>query len=174
MMLNLQTAQEIGWGASISLRVFLLCLLIFKKNIRFFPFFTAYLIINLGEGVALKFAYKAWGFGSLPSYRTAWIMAAIVVCVKALAVAELCRLLLGGYRGIWALAWRVLLTCAGLILLFSAFAAKWNWEGTIIGAGRASELAIAAVIVIVFLFMRHYEIVSEASVRFVALGFCIY
>jgi hypothetical protein len=174
MMLNLQTVQQIGWGASIFLRAFLLCLLIFRKNMRFFPFFTAYLIINIGKGVALNFAYKAWGFESLPTYKFAWIMAAMVTCVKALAVAELCRLLLGGYRGIWSLAWRVLLTCAGLILLYSAFAAKRNWEGAIIGAGRASELAIATVIVIVFLFMRHYEVVSEASVRFLALGFCIY
>ena len=173
-MLHLETAQYICWGLSIFLRALLLCLLIFRKNVRSFPFFTAYLLLNLIEGIIIKLAYRAWGSESWATYWVAWSAEAVVICARALAVAELCRFLLGRYRGIWSLGWRVLLTCAGLILLYSAMVSEHTLGGAVIGANRAAELAIAAVIVLVFVFLRHYEVVSEPSVRSLALGFCVY
>jgi hypothetical protein len=173
-MPDLQTAQQMGWNFSIFLRLFLLCLLIFRRNVQFFPFFSTYLIVNLTKALILNLAYQAWGDKALRTYELAWSMEAVVNIARALAVAELCRSLLGAYRGIWSLAWRVLLTCAGLIVLYSVLSSKHSWEGIILGSGRALELAIASVIVIVFLFLRHYEVASEPSVRFLALGFCIY
>jgi len=173
-MLDLQTAQQIGWDFSIFLRIFLLCLLIFRKNVQFFPCFTTYLVVNLAKALTLNLIYQAWGIHAFKTYVLAWSMEAVVTATRALAVAELCRALLGAYQGIWSLAWRVLLTCAGLIVLYSAFSSKHTLEGFILGSGRALELAIASVIVIVFLFLRHYEVVSEPTMRFLALGFCIY
>jgi hypothetical protein len=119
-MLDLQTSQQFGWNLSIFLRAFLLCLLIFHRNIRSFPYFAAYLLANLTRAVILHLAYGAWGMDSWPSYFVAWGSEAGLACLRALAVAELCRRLLGHYRGIWSLAWRVLLSCAVLIVGYSA------------------------------------------------------
>jgi hypothetical protein len=173
-MLDLQTAQQVSWELSIFFRAFLLCLLLFRRNIRSFPLFTAYLLINLSKALLLHFAYKIWGFSSPISYGIAWGSEAIVICARALAVAELCRLLLVGCRGIWSLAWRVLLTCAALVLLYSFFVSAHSWDLALLGASRALELTIAAVIVVLFVFLRHYQVVSEPSVRSLALGFCVY
>ena len=43
VMLDLQTAQQAGWNLSVGLRVFLLFLLVSRKNVQLFPFFAAYL-----------------------------------------------------------------------------------------------------------------------------------
>jgi hypothetical protein len=178
MLLDLQTAQQFGWNLSIFLRAFLLCLLVFHRNIRSFPLFTTYLVANLTKAVILILAYRTWGMESWPTYFVAWGSAAVVIGVRALAVAELCRLLLGHYRGVWSLAWRVLLSCAVLIVAYSAIYAavvpKHSLAGGVIAADRALELAMAAVIVVLFVFLRHYEVDSDSSIRSLALGFCVY
>jgi hypothetical protein len=173
-MLDLQTAQKFGWDLSIFLRAFLLCLLLFRRNIRSFPLFAAYLVASMAKGLLTKFAYDAWGEKSWNAYCVAWGAQALVISTRAFAVAELCWLLLGRYRGIWSFTWRILLTCAGIILLYSAIVSDRTWEGAIIGAERAVELAMASVIVLLFVFLRHYEVVSESSLRSLAVGFCVY
>src|SRR5437773_8714140 len=119
-MLDLQTSQQVGWNLSLFLRAFLLCLLVLNRNTRSFPYFGAYLLANLTKAVVLQLAYGAWGEGSWATYCVAWGSEAVVACLRALAVAELCRRLLGHYRGIWSLAWRVLVSCVVLIVAFSA------------------------------------------------------
>jgi hypothetical protein len=173
-MPDLQTAQQVCWDFSIFFRALLLCLLLFRKNIRSFPFFTAYLLVNLSKALVVNFAYKTWGFDAPISHNVAWGAEAIVVCARALAVAELCRLVFIGYRGIWSLAWRLLLTCAALVLLYSSFVSGHSWTLAILGAGRALELTIATVIVVLFVFLRHYQVVPEPTIRSLALGFCLY
>jgi hypothetical protein len=177
-MLDLQTSQQFGWNLSIFLRAFLLCLLIFHRNIRSFPYFAAYLLANFTRAVILHLAYGAWGMDSWPSYFVAWGSEAGLACLRALAVAELCRRLLGHYRGIWSLAWRVLLSCAVLIVGYSAIdaasAPQHSLAQGVIAANRAIELAVAAVIVVLFAFLRHYQVASDPAIRSLALGFCAY
>jgi hypothetical protein len=174
VMLDLQTAQTFGWDVSIFLRAFLFCLLVYRKNLRLFPFFAAYLLMNIAKAVILVLMYKAWGFGAYSTYLVAWTAEGLVTCARALAVAELCRLMLGAYRGIWSLASRVLLSCAGLIIVLAAITAAPTLEAVIIEAHRASELAIASVIVVLFLFLRHYEVISQPALRVLAVGFCVF
>jgi hypothetical protein len=173
-MLDSPTAQDISWKLSIVLRMFLLCLLIFRRNVRSFPFFTAYLAINLAKALLASYAYRAWGFSSHTAFWIVWPAEGVVIAARALAVGELCHLLLGRYRGIWSLAWRVLLTCAGLVLLYSWIVSAHAFDYAIFSAGRGLELSIAAVIVVLFIFLRHYQVVSEPSLRSLAIGFCLY
>ena len=101
-------------------------------------------------------------------------MQGAVICARALAVAEVCRHLLARYRGIWAMAWRILLACAALVLVYSSVAAKHLWELALLAGDRSMELSIAAVVVSVLLFTRYYDVqVSEAD-RALAVGFCLY
>jgi hypothetical protein len=107
------------------------------------------------------------------SINIAWSTQGLVVDVRALAVAEICRRVLQRYRGIWALAWRMLLAAAGLVLLYSWAVGKPRWQLAILNADRTFELAIALAIAILFLFVRYYEIEMAPSERLLAIGFSL-
>lgn len=101
-------------------------------------------------------------------------MQAVTVCARALAVAEISRHFLSRYPGIWALAKRILLVCAGLVLLYSGLAVRHQWELALPTADRGLELSIAAVIVTLFLFGRYYDLRPARTDRSLAIGFCLY
>ena len=152
--------------------------MIFHRNIRLFPYFTIYLLANLTTAVILLHTYHTYGKDSWTAYFVAYGSQAIMLCLRALAVAELCRRLLGQYRGIWSLAWRELPSCAVLILayawIYAAIVPRHDLASGVIAAGRALEMSMAVVIVVLFLFLRHYEVVSDPSIRSLALGFLVY
>ena len=174
VMPDLELTQRVCWDLSIFLRALLLGLLFFRSNVRSFPFFSCYLLANFLQALIIHFTYSTWGFASPVSSWVAWGSEAPVICARALAVAELCRLLLIGYRGIWSLASRVLLSCATVVLFYSFLVSERGWDFAIIGANRALELAIAAVIVVLFVFLRHYDVATQPAPRALALGFCLY
>jgi hypothetical protein len=173
-MADLAIAQQVCWDLSILLRGLLLCLVLWRRNVRSFPFFSLYLMANLSNALLLYVTYKIWGSSSAVSFRIAWRSELVVSCARALAVAEICRLLLAGYRGIWSLAWRMLLSCATLVLLYSFLVSKHQWDLAILGANRALELTIAVVIVVLLVFLRHYQVVAEPILRALAIGFCLF
>jgi hypothetical protein len=168
---SLATAQRVCWGLSISLRALLLCLVLWRRNDRSFPFFSIYLSANLLNALVVVVSYRVWDPTSPVLYRVIWGSQLIVSCARALAVAEICRLLFAGYRGIWSLAWRVLLSSAALVLLYASLVSKHQWGFAILGVSRAVELAIAAVIVVLLVFLRHYQVVPEPTLRSLVIGF---
>src|SRR5260370_15485279 len=162
------------WALNTATIVVLLLLLAVRKNYRAYPAFTFYIFVNLTVHASLFIIYRLWGFFSTASWRFGWATQAVTVCARALAVAELCRHLLARYPGIWALAQRLLLTCAGLVLLYSGLAVRHQWELALPTADRGLELSIAAVIVMLFLFARYYDLRPERTDRRLAIGFCLY
>jgi len=162
------------WAVNSGVEAVLLVLLAVRKSYRVFPAFSAYVTLNLGLGLIALFIYHRWGFSSRLSWRIAWGMQCAVICARALAVAEVCRGALGRYRGIWAVAWRILLACAFLMLVYSSVAASHDSRLALVAADRTLELAIATVIVGTFLFARYYDVQVRAVERSLALGFCLY
>ena len=162
------------WAVNAVASVFLLVLLAVRKNYRTYPAFTFYILLNLALGISLFIIYRRWGFSSTSSWLFAWGMQVVVICARALAVAEVCRHFLSRYSGIWALAQRILLLCAGLVLLYSGLAARHQWKLALASADRGLELSIAAVIVNLFLFARNYDVRPEGTDRSLAIGFCLY
>jgi hypothetical protein len=166
--------QQLMCGVNTATGVFLLVLLAARKNYRAYPVFTFYIFVNLALGILMFFIYRRWGYSSTASWLLAWGLQAVAVCARALAVAEVCRHFLSRYPGIWALAQRLLLACAGLVLLYSGLAVRHQWELALPTADRGLELSIAAVIVILFLFARYYDLQPEHTDRSLAIGFCLY
>ena len=162
------------WLVNAATSVFLLVLLVARKNNRSYPAFTFYIFVNLLLGVLLLMVYRRWGFTSRPSWLFAWGLQPLVTCARGLAVAEVCRHFLSRYPGIWALAKRMLLACAGLVLLYSGLVARHQWDLALSSADRGLEMSIAAVIVVLFLFARHYDVQIEPTDRSLAIGFCLY
>ena len=166
--------QQIIWAVNAIMSVILLVLLAVRKNYRAYPAFTSYIALNLAQDALLFAIYRRWGFSSLASWEVAWGSQAAMICARAVAVAELCRHSLSRYLGIWALAKRILLLCAGLVLLYSGVAARHQWKLALPSAERALELSIATAIVVLFLFARYYGVRIESADRLLSTGFCLY
>lgn len=173
-MLGLSITQSFLWAGTSGMEATLLALLVLRKQYREFPFFFAYILGILLQSAALFLSYSYWGFDTLISSRIAWISQGVVVLLRALVVVELCRRLVGQYRGIWALIWRILLTCAGIVLFYSLLHTKFSVPHIVLNADRGLELTIATVVVVVFLFASYYGIVPQARVQFLAAGLCLY
>jgi len=174
MIAGVALIQQFLWVVNAVAGTFLLVWLASRKNHLAFPAFSFYILVNLTLGASVYFIYRRWGFSSVTARRIAWAMVFVVVCARALAVAEVCRRLLGRYRGIWALAWRIFLASTVLVLLYSAAAGRHRWELVLPSAQRGMELAIAAVIVLLLLFIRYYGVHADPADRSLAVGLCLY
>ena len=162
------------WAVNTATGVLVLVLLLARKNFRAYPAFTFYIFVNLAQAILLFIAYRRWGFSSSSSWLFAWGTQIVVACARALAVVEVGGHFLSRYPGIWALARRLLLGCAGLVLLYSGLAGRHQWKLALPSADRGLELSIAAVIVILFLFARYYEVQPDSTDRSLAIGFFLY
>ncbi len=174
MSTQIAQVQQFLWAVNTAVGVFLLLLLAVRKNVRIYPAFSLYVLLNLATGVLAFFMYRVWGFTSPVSLRIAWGMQGTVIFARALAVAEVCKHLLARYRGIWALASRFLLVCAVRVVLYSTVASKPIWALAVLAGDRAVELAIAVVIVGVLLFARYYHVQVNPADRSLAVGLCLY
>jgi len=162
------------WAASFAIRIVLLALLLSRKNYRRFPSLTFYILIVSVKSVFLYFAYAHWGFDSPTVWPLAWASIAVGICARALAVAELCRLIIARYKGVWALTWRLLLASSIVTLLFSLLAIRGGWFSIITIAQLGVELAITVVIVGLLVLGKYYQVALEQPFQSLALGFCLY
>lgn len=174
MMVTTTFIQQALWALNSAGEVFLLTLLVVRKNYRSYPAFSFYVFVDLTMGATALLSYRIWGFDSATAYRIAWGTHGMVLFARALAVAEVCRHVLSRYRGVWALTWRILLLCSALVLSYSILAARHDWRLALPSADRGLELSIATVIVVLLLFARYYDVKGELVVRSLAIGFCLY
>jgi hypothetical protein len=168
------TFERLLLGLSVLLNGGLLVSLLYRKNHREVPLFFVYVFFNFLQCFVLFGSYRIWGFGSPLSNRIAWGTQGLVITSRTLAVAEICHRVLGKYRGIWALAWRMLVGTAAVVLFYSWAVARGSWQFAVLNSDRGLELAIASVIVMLFLFTHHYEVAVETAVRTLAIGFFLY
>jgi hypothetical protein len=173
-MSGLSGMQSSLWAATFVLEAVVFLLLVFRKQYREFPFFSAYILGVLLQSILLVFSYSKWGYNSYPSARIAWSSQGVVILLRALVVAELCRRMVGPYRGVWGLIWRTLVGCAALVLSYSLLVSKMSMPVAIFNAHRGLEITIATVVVAVFLFAAYYGIVPQRRIYFLALGLCFY
>jgi hypothetical protein len=169
---QLATTTKALWLLCATGQAALIATLIAHKSFRVYPAFFAYIMTSLMQAVVLLMVFLAWGFNSPVSSRAAWVTQYVVVCVRALAVAEVSRHLLSRFVGIWALAGRILRGAAAVVL-YALIAASQRGAG--LGAAEASlELAIAGGIVGLLLFARYYQVPLKPPVRALAAGLCFY
>ena len=174
MITEITEFQQVMWAVNTAAQVFLLILLAMRKNYRAYPGFAFYIFVNLCLNNSLFLVYRQWGYSSTVSWFLACAMQTVTVCARGFAVAEVCRHFLSRYPGIWALSQRLLIGTAGLVLVYSGFAARHQWQLAFPSVERGLELAIATVIVVLFLFTRYYHVRTEGTDRSLAIGFCLY
>jgi len=173
-MAGIATLEKALWALSVLLKTGLFALLLYRKNHRVYPYLFTYVLITLMQSAVLFATYRVWGFNSPTARNVAWGVQGLVIAARALAVAEICRRVLARYRGIWALAWRVLLATAVLVLVYAWAVSRPNWQLAILSTDRGLELAIAVAIVILLLFVKYYEIIVEPTVLYLSIGLFLF
>src|ERR1700730_479658 len=98
-MAEIASFEKALWGISVFLKVVLFSCLLYRKNHRTYPYFFAYVVLTLLHSPILYLGYGIWGFDSPEALNLAWGTQALVVAARALAVAEVCRRVMGAYRG---------------------------------------------------------------------------
>jgi len=158
------------WAITTVVALILFSLIFVRSLDRQFPFLTAYLGVNLVQTVAQVLVYQFYGFDSDVTYASVWASQAVVVVARSLATGEFCYRVLGHYRGIWAMAIRILLTFASVALGLSLFFGKDGFHYGVMTLEMASEAFIATLVVGTFLFVRHYDALVERSAMLLGLG----
>jgi hypothetical protein len=162
------------WAATAILQTLLLFVLLARRNAGNYPAFSIYIFMTLSQSALLFVVYRRWGYRSQESWIVGWISQFLVLSARALAIEELCRHILGAFRGVWFLARRILLATALSVLIYAVAVAAHEWRLLPNTTEIGLEMATAAVIVLLLLFARYYEIVVESPLRMLAVGLCLY
>ena len=149
-------------------------LLLYRKNHKVFPAFFVYVLFDFLQCFVLFEIYRIWGFESSVARQIAWGTQGIVMTARAVAVAQICQRVLSKYRGVWALAKRLLVLTAVVVLLYSWAIARGGWQFAVLNGHRGIELAIASEIVLLLLFTRYYSVLVDHAVRVLTIGFFLY
>jgi len=162
------------WAGTTLVEMFLLSLLIVRRNINAYPAFAIYILVTLAQSGLLFLTIRKWGFASPIAFWIGWGTQALVLGARAFVVAELSWHILGRFRGIWALARWILLSSGTVVLAYALVAAKHDLRLVLNSFELGLELAAAAVIVTLLLFARYYGVVVSPALRLLAIGLCGY
>jgi hypothetical protein len=155
-----------------------LCAFVCARRVeRSLPYFATYASVLLLCTAGTWLVNAQFGFRSVVSYYAYWTEALLNMIARSLALAELCRYGLRAYRGIWALAWRIL---SVLALLFLAHAALDAWGQpdrlAIYGLTLDRDLEIASITILAALLLirNYYGLTLESLQRAIAFGICFF
>lgn len=173
-MADLLYLRNTVWALTTILELLLLGLLVRKKAIANYPFFTTYLISAILQSFAVATVYRTMEIGGRRAWFAAWGTQAVVTIMRSLALVELAKRVLSAYAGIWGLARRLLIVVGAGVLVYDLLFSKGKWDWLILNGVRGFELASAAVIVTILLFARSYGLPLLPLPRALAIGFCLY
>ncbi|MBI3669763.1 MAG: hypothetical protein HY237_08300 [Acidobacteria bacterium] len=170
-------SSYILWVAGTVLELLAATLAIRHGLFRRLPVFTGYLFLVVAHEIGWWAIVHSSGYASPPAFYFYWVSQALLLSARALAIAELCQSILRPYRGVWALAWRILLVTASGLLSYAAWASFGNraWITLfILTAQRGLELAAVAILITLMLISRYYGIQVQPLQRLIALGLGFY
>jgi hypothetical protein len=173
-MSGLVQSVQWAWGISVAAQVLVCGLLLFRGHFRRLPVFSAFVAANVCQAGLLYVIYTQFGFGSRTALVLAWLSEACTLTLRILATMEVLRLVLGAYRGIWGLGWRVLAGAFGVVILYAGIEAGRNASWAIALADRGFHLAFAVALVACLLLIRYYSIPVESTYKVLLGGFCFY
>ena len=162
------------WGISVAIQVAICVLLFLRGNSRRVPIFTAYLMSNVCQAVALYVVYYQFGYRSRSAALIAWWSQCIPQLLRVLAISEVLRLVLKPYRGIWRLGWRVLALAFGLVFSVALIGSRHELSWAVLLADRGFHLAFGVALVACLLLVHYYSIPVHPAYRVLLGGFCFY
>jgi hypothetical protein len=173
-MIGLLTLRNAFWLITTLAEIVLLAGLLRRRMQGSHAAFILYLAANIAQSALAACMYWYWGYGTRIVFAVIWTSQGIVICLRFAAVMEMARRILSGYKGIWSVANRLLWATGLSTILYSMLVAKKQLSYMVLNLDRALELAIAAFIVALLLFVRYYLLPLQPLDRALSIGFCLY
>lgn len=173
-MKTLHASVQYLWAICFLAQGAVCLVLITHRHFRTLPIFTAFVTLNLLQGIFLYAVYARYGVDSKTAYLYAWWSEAITLAASAFAIMEVLRLVLIPYRGIWGLAWRVLAVTSSVVLICVAVASQGNADWALMEADRGYHLIFATALIACFALIRYYFIPVDRTYNSLLAGFCFY
>lgn len=173
-MVDSLSFRNVIWGLTAFLQLVLLGYIIRQKAYRSHPFLATYVLSTLVQYIIDVFAIRQWGKDSIQYFDIFWVMQAVVLCARALAIVEIARRALFRYSAIWRLVSSLLFALGISVLAISVALSRNNWYTVVLNTDRAVELCLAVFVLGVFIFARYYRLPVTAFDRQIAIGFCLY
>ena len=159
------------------LELALLATAIYRGVHRRLPVFVSYVgLVVLKEGLGYWILFRL-GFNSPEYFYFYWIGQAVLVSLRGLVLVELLHDVLRPYRGVWALARRVLSGLAFMLIVYAAaksVAGLSQLGGFVLAAERGLEVAVAGTLLALLLICRYYGIGFDRLTAALALGLGLY
>jgi hypothetical protein len=166
--------RNVTWGLTAALQLVLLVYIIRQKAYRSHPFLAAYVLSTLVQYVFDVYAIWRWGKESIQYFDMFWVLQALIVFARALAILEITRRVLFRYSAIWRLLTSLLFALGLSVLAVSVALSRNNWYTVVLNTDRAVELCLAVFVLAMFIFARYYRLPITAFDRQIAIGFCLY
>jgi hypothetical protein len=167
----------IRWTLGLCLDIVVAIFAVRSGLLKRLPVFTCYLLIVVVCDLASTLSRLFLEPRSAAVFYEYWAGQAIMIGMRAAAVAEICFRLLGPYRGIWRL-WRLFLAGVALFLVasaaYSAAGQQHSMTVFITVLQRGLELAIAGTLAFAFVFAKYYELKVERFMMLIVGGLLFY
>ena len=111
------------WAIETIVQLTVLSLVVAKRHVRTLPLFFLYIALNLCQAAFLFFVYSLNGFTSPAARQLSWLSEQVILTAQALAAAEVLYRVLRHYAGIWALAWRLIVAAAVIVICYASASA---------------------------------------------------
>jgi hypothetical protein len=165
------------WAAGTLALAVCLVLLFRHRRHRRLPAFTVYIAAVFLADLLAWWVYHRLPRGSVEAYYTHWAVEAVLLVLRGLVIAEICRRVLEPYRGVWGVARLVLAGVAGVLVLVAALVA-WGQSPVLVPlvltARRGLELAAVSVLTALALLCRVYDVPIRRVEGMIALGLGTY
>ena len=166
--------MEVPWAATFAMQLALSGILITFRHFRRLPFFTAYICLNVAQGLFLFAIFQYYGTSPHTAMLAGWWSEAITLLARLFATAEILHLVLIPYRGIWGLAWRVIAVTSMAMFIFVVAASRGNADLVLMHAERGYNLIFATALISCLALIRYYSIRVENVYKALLVGFCFY
>lgn len=166
--------RNVLWLGTTATEIVLLVFLLRRKLQNTHLAFVIYIAAAILQSALAAWIYYQWGGRSLIASNVIWASQGILICLRFSAVFEMASRILSAYRGLWALATRLMSVMALVTLAYSLLIAKKQLAAMVISLDRGLELAIAVFVVGLLLFARYYLLPVQPLDRALAIGFCMY
>ncbi|PYT73711.1 MAG: hypothetical protein DMG39_05825 [Acidobacteria bacterium] len=175
--MNLSPFQNFIWIAGTVLKL-LLCVLVFARGLhRRLPLFSLYIALLLPEAVGVHWVYRHWGYTSQAAKYFYWMSLGIVLCARALAVAELCWRSLRDSPAVWGTVRKPLVLLASALLVYAAVSAASNRSPMIaftLAVERSLDFGIVVILAALAGLGVRYKVWLGQTEKKVVLGFAVY
>jgi hypothetical protein len=167
----------VRWTLGLCLNVAVAALAVRSGLFKRLPVFTCYLFVVAACDFASTLCRVFFPLRSFPVFYEYWAGQAIMMGMRAAAVAEICYRVLGPYLGIWRLCRLFLAGVAVFLLVSAGYAAVGQQHSMTIFITvlqRGLELAIAGTLAFAFVFAKYYEIKLERFMVLIVGGLMFY